>query len=135
MSENRVEKAEAEVERARAELIGTIREIADRMEPKKIAGDLWESAKIKGADLAEDAVDAVKERPGLVTGAVTALALFLARDPIKDGIVSLYDKATGAKEEKPKRNVAKPQPKKRSVQARKKKMPDAAGKKVEKKDG
>ena len=122
--------AEAEVDRAREQLMETMREIADRMEPKKIAGDLWESAKIKGADLAEDAVDAVKDRPGLVTGAVTALALFLAREPIKDGIVSLYDKATGSKDNKPAKGVKKPEPKKRSTQARKKAAPRT--KKVEK---
>jgi hypothetical protein len=81
---DRVERAEAEVERTKAELVDTFQGLAAQLEPKKLAREFWESAKNKGADLAEDAVDAVTKRPVVVTGLVAALAMFLARDPIKD---------------------------------------------------
>lgn len=131
LTDKSVEQAEAELAEARGQLLGTIGILAERMEPKKIASDLWESAKVKGADLAEDAVDAVRERPGLVTGAVAALALFFAREPIKDGIVHLYDKVTGEGHDESIDDNPKPEPKKRSI--RKQAKPRTAKKKVEKK--
>jgi hypothetical protein len=44
--------------------------------------------------MAEDAVDAVKARPVAVGGAAAALGLFLARRPISDAAVKLYDALT-----------------------------------------
>ena len=44
--------------------------------------EVWEKAKDKGADLAEDAVDAVRARPYAATGVVAAIAMFIAREPI-----------------------------------------------------
>ena len=46
--------------------------------------DIWEGAKDKGAELAEEAVDAVRKRPMVAGGVIAALALFLGRDPIMD---------------------------------------------------
>ena len=40
--------------------------------------------RIKGADIAEDAVDAVRARPLAATGVVAAIAMFLAREPLFD---------------------------------------------------
>ena len=69
-------------------------------QPKTLAADAWEKAKNKGADLAEDAVDAVKARPVAVGGVVAALAMFLAREPIKDAAVKIYDAMTSRREPK-----------------------------------
>ena len=59
--------ARIEAERARAPLIDTARELQDELldmfSPHNLARDIWEGAKEKGADLAEDAVDAVRKRP------------------------------------------------------------------------
>jgi hypothetical protein len=55
-----------------------------KLEPSHIARDAWETAKSKGADLAEDAVDAVRKRPVAATSAVAAIALFIAREPLMD---------------------------------------------------
>ena len=44
----------------------------------------WQGARDKGADLAEDAVDAVRARPVAADGVVAAITLFLARDPLMD---------------------------------------------------
>lgn len=76
--------ARIEAERSRARLMGTASELQDRLSPKTLASNAWEGAKIKGADLAEDAVDAVRARPVAAGGLVAALTLFLAREPLID---------------------------------------------------
>jgi len=76
--------AQAEVERTRARLVATARELQGRFNPQTLVRDIWEGAKDKGADLAEDAVDAVRKRPIVAGGVIAALALFLGRDPILD---------------------------------------------------
>ena len=81
--------AEAEVEERRARLLETVDELSDLFEPRKIVQEVWDTAKDKGADIAGDAVEAVKRRPVAATGIVAALTMFLAREPIKDGIVSM----------------------------------------------
>lgn len=76
--------ARAEVERTRARLVATVGEVQDRLSPQTLVGDLWDSAKEKGAGLAEEAVDAVRKRPVVAGGVIAALALFLGRDPIME---------------------------------------------------
>lgn len=77
-----VSAAKIEAERSRARLMSRAQELQDRLSPKTLARDAWEGAKVKGADLAEDAVDAVKARPVAAGGVVAALTLFLAREPL-----------------------------------------------------
>lgn len=91
---SKVAAARIEVERAKGALLDTVGELMDRFQPHNLVDDLWESAKNKGADLAEDAVDAVAKRPLAVGGVVAALAMFLARKPLKDATVKFYDVVT-----------------------------------------
>ena len=79
-----VAAARIEVERSRARLMSTAQELQERVSPKTLARDAWQGARTKGADLAEDAVDAVKARPAVAGSAVAALAVFLARHPLMD---------------------------------------------------
>ena len=74
--------------------VQTARDLQARLQPKVLANEAWEKAKMKGADLAEDAVDAVAKRPVAVGGVVAALAMFLARDPLKKATVKFYDAMT-----------------------------------------
>ncbi len=76
--------ARVDVERSRSKVIATAQELQDRLSPKTLAKGAWQGAKEKGADLAEDAVDAVKSRPLAATGVVAAVTLFLAREPLLD---------------------------------------------------
>jgi len=76
--------ARQEVERSRARVMATAHELQDRLSPKALARNTWQGAKEKGADLAEDAVDAVKARPLAATGVVAAITMFLAREPLMD---------------------------------------------------
>ena len=82
--EERIAAAQRTVEEARERLVDTVQSLAEQLEPKRLARELWENAKDKGADLAEEAVDAVKARPLAVTGIAAGIALFLAREPIAD---------------------------------------------------
>lgn len=85
MSDDRqLDAARIEVERTRARLMGSAQQLQERLSPKTLARGAWEGAKDKGADLAEDAVDAVRSRPFAAGGAVAALTMFLAREPLID---------------------------------------------------
>lgn len=76
--------ARAEVERSRTRVLATAHELQDRLSPKVLAKGAWQGAKEKGADLAEDAVDAVRSRPLATTGVIAAITMFLAREPLID---------------------------------------------------
>lgn len=82
--EERIAAARLNVEETRERLVDTVQSLAEQLEPKRLARELWENAKDKGADLAEEAVDAVKARPLAATGIAAGIALFLAREPIAD---------------------------------------------------
>jgi len=105
----RVLEAQGAVVEARAALIDTARELQQRLQPKTLAREAWESAKNKGADIAEEAVDAVKRRPVATGGIIAAIAMFLAREPIKDGVSRIYGAMTSDDEQAtPKPPVRKP---------------------------
>ena len=100
--------ARDEVQRSRARVMATAQELQERLSPKVLAKGAWEGAKDKGADLAEDAVDAVKARPLATGGVVAALTMFLAREPLID----LAKRIGGGVSDKRKaRKSRKPQPK------------------------
>lgn len=85
--------ARFETERRRARVMAVAQEIQERLSPKTLARGAWQGAKEKGADLAEDAVDAVRTRPFAATGIVAALTMFLAREPL----IELAGKVAGAR--------------------------------------
>ena len=89
---------------ARAQLMGTAQRLQSRLSPGTLASNAWQDAKDKGADLAENAVDAVRKRPVAATGVVAAIALFLAREPLMDLAGKV---ATGVKRKVPKKTPAK----------------------------
>lgn len=104
----KVAGARIAVERTRAALLETVHELQARLQPKTLASEAWEKAKNKGADLAEDAVDAVRARPVAVGGVVAAIAMFLAREPLKAATVKFYDAMTPLFEPRAKRAALKP---------------------------
>jgi len=97
MSEEKIKAAEFEVDRARSRLLATLHELSGQFQPHRLIQEVWETAKDKGADLAEDAVDAVRARPLAATGVVAAITMFLAREPLMD----LAGKVVGRKKGKP----------------------------------
>jgi hypothetical protein len=82
--------ARIEADRRRARLMATAQELQERLSPRTLARNTWQGAKEKGADLAEDAVDAVKARPLAATGVVAAITMFLAREPLIDLAGSMF---------------------------------------------
>ena len=76
--------ARLEADRARSQLMTTAHRLQVRISPGALAQNAWEGAKDKGANLAENAVDAVRNRPLAATGIVAAITLFLAREPLMD---------------------------------------------------
>ena len=93
MSKDTPEMAAARInaERARGRMMATAHLLQDRLSPTTLAQNAWEGAKMKGADLAEDAVDAVKRRPAAAGGIAAALVLFLARHPLMDLAAKVTD--------------------------------------------
>ncbi len=79
-----VQSARERADQARHRMMTTLQQLQRRIAPGTLAKDAWEGAKHKSVDLAEDAVDAVRKRPVAATGAVAALAVFLAREPLMD---------------------------------------------------
>jgi ElaB/YqjD/DUF883 family membrane-anchored ribosome-binding protein len=102
--------ARAEVDRSRSRLMATAHELQERLSPKVLAKGAWQGAKEKGADLAEDAVDAVRARPLTTTGVVAAITMFLAREPLIDLAGKLVD-GVGEKRKSRKARKAKPKQK------------------------
>lgn len=86
--------AKSEVERSRSRLMSTAHELQERLSPKTLARGAWQGAKEKGADLAEDAVDAVRSRPLAASGVVAAIAMFLAREPLMNLAGKVVDGVT-----------------------------------------
>ena len=114
-----VADARRKADQARAELMASVEDLLDygkRMKDNLTASHLahgaWEATKSKTVDVAEDAVDAVRKRPVMASGAVAALALFIAREPLMDLAGKLMsskrkDKARPAKPRKAKAKKAK----------------------------
>ena len=98
-----VTAARIEAERARTQLMGTAHRLQTRISPGNLAHNAWQGAKDKGADLAENAVDAVRSRPLAATGVVAAVTLFLAREPLIDLASRLTERVKGTRK-KPRSN-------------------------------
>ncbi|HET9811178.1 MAG TPA: hypothetical protein VFP53_05720 [Sphingomicrobium sp.] len=116
----KVADARRHAEQARAKFWASFDDILDygqnlqeSLTPHNLARDAWDAAKSKSADIAEDAVDAVRKRPVAATGAVAALALFIAREPLMD----LASKLVSSKGKK-----KAPAPRKAAGKARTKKV-------------
>jgi hypothetical protein len=82
MSLAEIEQAKREAARARGRFESTLAAVQNRLRPGNLAEEAWDGVKEKGADLADGALQAVKQRPGTVSVVLGAFALFLARRPL-----------------------------------------------------
>jgi ElaB/YqjD/DUF883 family membrane-anchored ribosome-binding protein len=85
-----IEAAKREAEAARRRLDSTLVALQQRLHPKTLATEAWDGVKEKSNDLAEGAMDAVKQRPGAVSLAVGAAFLFLARKPLGRAVGKVF---------------------------------------------
>jgi len=83
--------AEARSVRARQRLAGTLVEIQARLNPKALAREAAQELREAGEELAREGLETVKRHPLTAAGMVGAVALFLARKPIRALIASLPD--------------------------------------------
>lgn len=102
-----VAAARIEAGRRRARLMETAHRLQARLSPAVLARGAWQGAKEKGADMAENAVDAVRKRPIAATGVVAAIALFLAREPLKGLADKMAGSAAGKRSGKKKTTASK----------------------------
>jgi hypothetical protein len=100
--------ARAEAERRRTRLMASAEQLQERLSPKRLTRDAWQGAKDKGADLAENAVDAVRSRPIATGSVVAALTLFLAREPLMDAATRLAQTFSSKRSVKKQRKAARP---------------------------
>jgi ElaB/YqjD/DUF883 family membrane-anchored ribosome-binding protein len=77
-----IEAAKREAEAARRRMDSTLAALQQRLHPKSLATEAWDGVKEKSSDLAEGALDAVKQRPAAVSLAIGAAVLFFARRPL-----------------------------------------------------
>ncbi|WP_129792458.1 DUF3618 domain-containing protein [Sphingosinicella sp. CPCC 101087] len=89
MSLAELEQGKREVAAARRRLESTLGAIQLRLQPANLAGEAWGGVKEKGAELADGALTAVRQRPAAVGVALGAFALFLAREPLKRAMTRL----------------------------------------------
>lgn len=92
MSLAEIEQAQRAARLARTRFDATLGEVQERLRPANLAGEAWVGVKEKSADLADDAVEAVKARPGMVSLALGAVALFFARKPIGRAVGGLVSR-------------------------------------------
>lgn len=86
----RIAAARGEAEAARARFVTTLDEIKLRLAPKSLAQESWETAKAKGTELADQTLEAVKERPAMIAGVATGAALLIARKPVWNLLAGLF---------------------------------------------
>ena len=82
MSVEALQQAKSDAVAAKARFLDTLGEAQQRLKPGNLANEAWTGVKGKTAEAAENAVEAAKQRPGMLALVVGGLALFLARKPI-----------------------------------------------------
>ena len=77
-----IEQAKRESVQARARLESTLAALQVRLDPATLATGAWEGVRDKSNDIADTAMDKVKENPGIAAAAVAGTLAFLARRPL-----------------------------------------------------
>lgn len=88
--EEQLEMAQMEAERAKKRFADTSGALQYRLKPGTLMNNAWEGVRDKGETLADDAMQAVKERPVTVSGVIAGLLIFLAREPLYRFIARLF---------------------------------------------
>ncbi len=110
---DRLAQAKYEAKQARVRLVATAGALQDRLHPAHLASNAWQGVREKSGELAEDAIQAVRERPVKASGVVAGIALFLARDSIRSLVSSLLNRENEQDEDD---DVAAPAAKRRKKQ-------------------
>jgi hypothetical protein len=87
---SQLEEAAANVERAKKRFASTMGALQYRLKPGTLMGNAWDGVRDKSGEVADTTLQAVKGRPVTVSGILAAILIFLARDPLKRLIASLF---------------------------------------------
>jgi hypothetical protein len=90
-----LERAQREAEMAHARLASTLAALQERLRPSALANQAWTEVRDKSSELADEAVEAVKQRPLAASGLVAAVVLYLARQPLLSAASRLWSKDDG----------------------------------------
>lgn len=85
-----IKRAKIEAELSKQRLSSTATALQQRLRPGSLANDAWTGVREKSGALADDALQAVKDRPMTTSGIIAALVVFLAREPLWDAISGLF---------------------------------------------
>lgn len=84
-----MKKPEADLARARYEAVQARKRLAStagalqyRLKPGTIVNHAWEGVRDKSSVIADDALQAVKDRPRAASGVLAAIVIFLVRHPL-----------------------------------------------------
>ena len=86
----RIARARGEADAAKARLMATVDEAKARLAPGTLASNAVQTAKDRSIVIADEAVSAVKERPGVTAGIATVTALYIARKPLFSAVRSFF---------------------------------------------
>jgi hypothetical protein len=79
---NGIEDAKREVERTRRQFASTAGALQYRLKPVNLMSSAWDGVREKGSEMADGAIQTVKDRPVAASGILAAMVVFLARDPL-----------------------------------------------------
>lgn len=82
MNPESLKQAQREVSQAKARMASTMGSLQYRLKPGNLVSDAWDGVREKSGELADGAVQAVRDRPLATSGIIAGIALFLAREPI-----------------------------------------------------
>ena len=75
-------RVQYEAIQAKKRLASTAAALQYRLKPGTIVNNAWEGVRDKSSVIADDALQAVKDRPAAASGVVAAIAIFLVRHPL-----------------------------------------------------
>ena len=88
--EARLSQARYDAEQAKKRLSSTLGALQYRLKPATLANNAWEGVRDKSSEMADDALQAVKERPVAASGLLAGLLVFLARGPLRRGASRIF---------------------------------------------
>jgi hypothetical protein len=88
----RLEEAAADVERQKRQLAATLGALQYRLKPANLVNQAWEGVRDKSGEVADQTLQAVKDRPAAVSGVLAGIVLFIAREPIWRAVSGFFSR-------------------------------------------
>jgi len=89
-----LERAKLEAELAKKKLTSTMSMLQERLRPGNLASEAWSGVRGKSAEVADNTLQSVKDRPMAVSGVVAAIVLFLMRHPLMNLVTRWFGEDT-----------------------------------------